>query len=132
VDLTYIKKRRREDPEVPTRVAKLLKAQKGKCTHCGLYFTPTDIVEVDHIIPSVLGGKDLYENLQFLDKRCHDINTARDASLNSYPSPGFPPYKKPGFSKKPGFLIIWLRKLLLRLLHPIYLPQILPTLPNAL
>ncbi|GET39549.1 hypothetical protein MiSe_43190 [Microseira wollei NIES-4236] len=67
-----------------------------------------------------------------LDQCCHDINTTRDGWLNSYPSPGFPPYKKPGFSKKPGFLIIWLRKLLLRLLHPIYLPQILPTLPNAL
>jgi RNA-directed DNA polymerase len=48
-DWIYSSKRLRKHPEVPTRVAKLLKAQKGKCTHCGLYFTPTDIVEVDHM-----------------------------------------------------------------------------------
>ena len=57
-DWIYWSKRRGEYPETPTRVATLLKAQKGKCTHCGLYFTPTDIVEVDHIQPRSLGGKD--------------------------------------------------------------------------
>jgi len=25
------------------------KAQKGKCNFCGQYFTPEDIVEIDHI-----------------------------------------------------------------------------------
>ncbi|MEH2029139.1 MAG: HNH endonuclease signature motif containing protein [Nostoc sp.] len=51
------------------------------CPHCGLYFTSTDIVEVDHIKPTSLGGKDIYDNLQLLHKHCHDIKTAHDGSL---------------------------------------------------
>lgn len=79
-DWIYWSKRRGEYPETPTRVATLLKTQKGKCTHCGLYFTPTDIVEVDHIQPRALGGKDEYKNLQLLHKHCHDIKTKNDRS----------------------------------------------------
>ncbi|WP_324632264.1 HNH endonuclease, partial [Phormidium sp. CCY1219] len=47
-----------KQPGVPTRVSKLLKKQKGKCTRCGHYFKEEDIMEVDHIIPETLGGKD--------------------------------------------------------------------------
>ena len=79
-DWIYWSKRRGEYPETPTRVATLLKAQKGKCTHCGLYFTPTDTVEVDHILPRSLGGKDEYKNLQLLHKHCHDTKTENDGS----------------------------------------------------
>ncbi len=60
----------------------MLKTQKGKCIHCGLYFTPTDIVEVDHIQPRSLGGKDEYKNLQLLHKHCHGTKTENDGSLN--------------------------------------------------
>ena len=81
-DWIYWSSRRGEYPETPTRVATLLKTQKGKCTHCGLYFTPTDIVEVDHIQPRSLGGKDEYKNLQLLHKHCHDTKTENDGSLN--------------------------------------------------
>ena len=77
----YWSKRRGEYPETPKRVATLLKKQKGKCTHCSLYFTPTDIVEVDHIQPRSLGGKDEYKNLQLLHKHCHDTKTEYDGSL---------------------------------------------------
>jgi len=70
---TYWSKRRGEYPETPKRVSTLIKKQKGICPHCGLYFTSTDIVEVDHVIPTTLGGKDTYENLQLLHKHCHDI-----------------------------------------------------------
>ncbi|WP_333192491.1 group II intron reverse transcriptase/maturase [Microcoleus sp. Pol7_A1] len=80
-DWIYWSKRRGEYPETPTRVATLLKTQKGKCTHCSLYFTPTDIVEVDHIQPRSLGGKDEYKNLQLLHKHCHDTKTENDSSL---------------------------------------------------
>jgi RNA-directed DNA polymerase len=79
-DWIYWSSRRGEYPETPTRVATLLKTQKGKCTHCGLYFTPTDIVEVDHIQPRSLGGKDEYKNLQLLHKHCHDTKTDNDDS----------------------------------------------------
>jgi RNA-directed DNA polymerase len=77
----YWSKRRGEYPETPKRVATLLKKQKGICPHCGLYFTSTDIVEVDHIKPTSLGGKDTYDNLQLLHKHCHDTKTATDGSL---------------------------------------------------
>jgi RNA-directed DNA polymerase len=78
---TYWSKRRGEYPETPKRVSTLIKKQKGICPHCGLYFTSTDIVEVDHIKPTSLGGKNTYDNLQLLHKHCHDIKTANDGSL---------------------------------------------------
>jgi RNA-directed DNA polymerase len=77
----YWSKRRGEYPETPTRVSKLIKKQKGICPHCGLYFSSTDIVEVDHIKPTSIGGKDTYDNLQLLHKHCHDTKTANDGSL---------------------------------------------------
>jgi RNA-directed DNA polymerase len=79
----YWSKRRGEYPETPNRVATLIKKQKGICPHCGLYFTSTDIVEVDHIKPTSLGGKDTYDNLQLLHKHCHDTKTATDGSMHS-------------------------------------------------
>ena len=71
-------------PEVSTRVAKLLKTQKGKCTYCGLYFREEDVMEVDHIIPRIKGGKDEYKNLQLLHRHCHDRKTAEDSSAMKY------------------------------------------------
>ena len=66
--------------ELPKRVSKLLKKQKGKCTHCGLYFRENDVIEVDHIIPKSQGGKDFCDNLQLLHRHCHDTKTANDGS----------------------------------------------------
>ncbi len=77
---TYGRKRRGEYPGTSNRVSKLIKKQKGICPHCGLYFSSTNIVEVDHIIPKSLGGKDTYDNLQLLHKHCHDTKTASDGS----------------------------------------------------
>lgn len=79
----YWSKRRGEYPETPARVASLIKKQKGICLHCGLYFTSIDIVEVDHIKPTSLGGKDTYDNLQLLHRHCHDAKTATDGSMHS-------------------------------------------------
>ncbi|MBR8828682.1 MAG: HNH endonuclease, partial [Gomphosphaeria aponina SAG 52.96 = DSM 107014] len=81
-DLTYWASRMGKHPEVSTRVATLLKKQKGKCAHCGLTFRDGDLMEVDHIIPKGKGGKDTYSNLQLLHRHCHDDKTARDGSLN--------------------------------------------------
>ncbi|MHC5756010.1 MAG: HNH endonuclease, partial [Nostoc sp.] len=81
-NLKYWTSRRGEQPLVTTRVARLLKAQKGKCAHCGLYFREDDLIEVDHIIPTSVGGKDRYDNLQALHRHCHDRKTAND-NLNS-------------------------------------------------
>ncbi|WP_298913661.1 group II intron maturase-specific domain-containing protein, partial [uncultured Nostoc sp.] len=56
----YWSKRRGAHPEMPTRVVTLLKKQKGKCTHCGLYFREEDVLEVNHATPKFKGGKDQY------------------------------------------------------------------------
>lgn len=65
-------------PEMSSRKAYLLKKQKGKCTHCGLCFQEWDVLEVDHIIPRALRGKDEYKNLQLLHRHCHDEKTIFD------------------------------------------------------
>jgi RNA-directed DNA polymerase len=82
-DWSYWSTRRGEYPDTPNRVSNLIKKQKGICSHCGLYFTSTDIVEVDHIKPTSLGGKDTYDNLQLLHRHCHDAKTATDGSMHS-------------------------------------------------
>ncbi|BAI89703.1 group II intron reverse transcriptase [Arthrospira platensis] len=75
---TYWSNRKGQAIGTPNRVAKLLKKQKCKCTWCGQYLTPSDLVEVDHIVPRNLGGKDEYKNLQLLHRHCHDDKTALD------------------------------------------------------
>jgi RNA-directed DNA polymerase len=80
-ELTYWASRLGKHPELRTRVSKLLKAQKGKCSHCGLTFKDGDIWEIDHIIPRALGGKDIDSNLQLLHRHCHDNKTASDGSF---------------------------------------------------
>ncbi|WP_034936597.1 group II intron reverse transcriptase/maturase [Gloeocapsa sp. PCC 73106] len=77
-ELTYWSSRRGKHPEVSTRVATLLKRQKGKCAHCGLIFRDEDLIEVDHITPKHKGGKNKYENLQLLHRYCHDIKTTME------------------------------------------------------
>lgn len=61
-----------------SRVARLIKKQKGNCAWCDQYFQVTDIMEVDHILPKVNGGTDGLENLQLLHRHCHDQKTATD------------------------------------------------------
>ncbi|BAI90277.1 reverse transcriptase [Limnospira platensis NIES-39] len=75
---TYWATRKGQAIGTPNRVAKLLKKQKGRCTWCGQYFAPSDLVEVDHIVPRNLGGKDEYKNLKLLHRHCHDDQTALD------------------------------------------------------
>jgi RNA-directed DNA polymerase len=65
-------------PELATRVATLLKNQKGVCPYCGHSFRDGDKMEVDHIIPRGTGGKDEYKNLQLLHRHCHQKKTAID------------------------------------------------------
>ena len=60
------------------KVAHLLKEQKGKCTLCDTYFKPTDLLEIDHIIPKSQGGTGKYANLQLLHRHCHHSKTKKD------------------------------------------------------
>jgi RNA-directed DNA polymerase len=77
-DLVYWSSRMGRHPEMPNREAYLLKQQRGKCPHCGLTFREGDLMEVDHIKPIALGGKDEWKNLQLLHRHCHDQKTAID------------------------------------------------------
>ncbi|WP_434221791.1 group II intron reverse transcriptase/maturase [Limnospira platensis CENA597] len=81
---TYWATRKGQAIDTPNRVAKLLKKQKGRCTWCGQYFTPSDLIEVDHIVPRSQGGKDEYNNLQLLHRHCHDDKTALDEEMMLY------------------------------------------------
>ena len=80
-NLIYWSRRMGRHPEVSTRVATLLKRQKGKCAQCGLYFREEDVLEVDHKIPRSRGGIGEYENLQLMHGHCHDKKTAEDGSV---------------------------------------------------
>jgi len=63
---------------VKKRVATLLKRQRGRCQWCGLLFQWDDLIEIDHIIPRKLGGKEAYYNMQLIHRHCHDIKTKSD------------------------------------------------------
>jgi RNA-directed DNA polymerase len=57
---------------------KLVRRQKGKCAWCGLYFFPSDNIEVDHTLAKSQGGTDTSMNLQALHKHCHDAKTSAE------------------------------------------------------
>ncbi|MBD2013392.1 group II intron reverse transcriptase/maturase [Microcoleus sp. FACHB-53] len=77
-DSVYWSSRLGTHPEMPSRKAKLLNQQKGKCSWCELHFQEWDVMEADHKTPRALGGKDEWENLQLLHRHCHDEKTAQD------------------------------------------------------
>lgn len=79
-NLVYWSTRMGNNPEMSKRVASLLKWQKGRCAYCGLFFREDDVMEIDHIIPKSLGGRDEYKNWQLLHRHCHDTKTAIDGS----------------------------------------------------
>lgn len=79
-NLVYWSTRMGNNPEMSKRVTSLLKWQKGRCAHCGLFFREDDVMEIDHIIPKSLGGRDEYKNWQLLHRHCHDTKTASDGS----------------------------------------------------
>ncbi|BAI94168.1 group II intron reverse transcriptase [Limnospira platensis] len=81
---TYWASRKGRAIDTPNRVAKLLKKQKGRCTWCGQFFTPSDLIEIDHIVPRSQGGKDDYKNIQLLHRHCHDDKTALDEEMMLY------------------------------------------------
>ena len=94
-DILYWSTRRGRHPELPDRVAMLLKKYKGRCPECGLRFVENDLIEVDHKMPKQEGGTDKFDNLQPLHRHCHDVKTARDdvRRKDLEPIPGLNPIK---------------------------------------
>jgi RNA-directed DNA polymerase len=79
-NLVYWSQRLQQHPLVRGKLGNLLKFQHGKCLYCGLHLTDDDLLEIDHIVPRILGGTDAIGNLQVLHRHCHDQKTARDGS----------------------------------------------------
>jgi RNA-directed DNA polymerase len=80
-DLVYWASRLGHHPELPNDKAALLKRQKGRCAWCGLAFTRMDeLMESDHTLPRIHGGRDGRANRQLLHGHCHDAKTAQDGS----------------------------------------------------
>jgi RNA-directed DNA polymerase len=77
-NLLYWAKRLKQHPLVNNEKAKLLKIQQWQCPRCGLYFKDEDLLEVDHSIPTALGGKDDLCNKSVYHRHCHDEKTAED------------------------------------------------------
>lgn len=88
-DTTYWVGRRNRKPGLTPRIRTLSVRQKGCCNRCGLVFIDDDVMEVDHITPTSLGGGSDLKNLQLLHRHCHQAKTTQDvtASLSS-PQPG--------------------------------------------
>ncbi len=53
-------------------------AAEPLCRHCQARGLVTPAVEVDHILPRALGGKDEWDNTQSLCKPCHQDKTRQD------------------------------------------------------
>jgi RNA-directed DNA polymerase len=83
VDWTYWAIRGQRMFQHTPRFKTILKQQEGRCAWCNLYFTPSDIVEMDHITPRKIGGKSKLGNLQLLHGHCHDQKTAEDTSTRA-------------------------------------------------
>ena len=60
-------------------LGKLLQLQKGKCRRCELLFRDGDILEIDHILPTAIGGPDRIGNKCVLHRHCHDEKTAEQS-----------------------------------------------------
>jgi RNA-directed DNA polymerase len=77
-NLLYWAKRLKQHPLVKNEKAKLLHGQQWRCPRCGLYFRDGDLLEIDHIIPTALGGTDDSWNKRVYHRHCHDEKTAGD------------------------------------------------------
>lgn len=83
-DMVYWGQRMRNHPDLPTKVKKLLTSQHGMCGLCELKFKDGDTWEVDHRIPTTLGGHAVYSNLQLLHRHCHHAKTSLDGSKGTH------------------------------------------------
>jgi RNA-directed DNA polymerase len=72
-DWVYGSTRQGRHPNVSARLARLLKAQRGRCRSCGLFFQHDDRIEVDHINGNHRDSR--FANLQALHGHCHDAKT---------------------------------------------------------
>jgi RNA-directed DNA polymerase len=75
-DWVYWASRLGSHPELPKAVATLLKRQKGRCAHCGLYFQDRDLPELCSARRTILDGLRHQQVWQLIHRRCHDEKAA--------------------------------------------------------
>ncbi|GAA4367818.1 group II intron reverse transcriptase/maturase [Hymenobacter saemangeumensis] len=80
-DWPYWGTRLRQYHGLDRRTCLLLKQQAGRCAWCHLCFTDTDVLEKDHRVPRIRGGKEEWTNLQLLHRHCHHQKTKQDGSV---------------------------------------------------
>ena len=78
-DWIYWSTRRGRSPDVPPRVAKLLRKQDGRCIECQLYLHDGDAIEVAYINPSATRGREAGYNLMLLHHHCREQREAEFA-----------------------------------------------------
>lgn len=79
-DWVYWSTRRGQYPGTPKRVTEILKKQKGKCSHCGLYFNTDSLLEIHHVDNNHKNNKKA--NLTMLHRHCHDTaHATREQAL---------------------------------------------------
>lgn len=79
-DWVYWTTRLHKHPDAPSRIAALLRKQKGRCAWCGLFFKAGDLPETDHILPRSQGGEHSFNNWQLIHRHCHDQKTVTDTN----------------------------------------------------
>lgn len=82
-DHLYWAKRMEKYSGYSPSISKLIKRQYGQCAICKQYFTPVDVIEIDHIVSRTKGGSSRFKNLQALHKHCHVQKSRQDNSVNS-------------------------------------------------
>ena len=68
-DWVYWATRQGKQPGIPTRLARLLRQQNGKCAHCGLVFQPGNPIEIHHKDGEHFNNA--WGNRQALHRHCH-------------------------------------------------------------
>ncbi len=76
-NLLYWSKRLKEHPMLNGTLGKLLQKQQGTCRWCGRLFQDGDIIEIDHILPTSVGGGEELSNKCALHRHCHDQRHAQ-------------------------------------------------------
>lgn len=82
-DWIYWGKRLGKYGGLTSRRSSLLKRQNFRCAYCGLSFTAMDLIEEDHLLPKIVGGKNDLRNCQLLHRHCHDQKTTVDGSYEA-------------------------------------------------
>lgn len=77
-DWVYWSTRLGYHPNVPPRVARLLKRQKGRCPVCVMWFRDGAVLVVRQLISFARGGSNWSHNQQLLHRHCQELMTARD------------------------------------------------------